>query len=67
MRNTQRLDKIVSNFGYGTRKEIKQLVKNGAIKVDGKVVKDSGIHVDPKTSSIEVNGEVLNYKEFIYL
>ncbi|HEY9061165.1 MAG TPA: pseudouridine synthase [Pseudobacteroides sp.] len=67
MRNTQRLDKVVSNFGYGTRKEIKAMVKNGSIKVDGQVVKDSGIHIDPNSSTIEINGEVLNYKEFIYL
>ncbi|KNY26624.1 pseudouridine synthase [Pseudobacteroides cellulosolvens] len=67
MRNTQRLDKIVSNFGYGTRKEIKAMVKNGLIKVDGQVARDSGIHVDPNSSVIEINGEVLNYKEFIYL
>lgn len=67
MRNTQRLDKVVSNFGYGTRKEVKSMVKNGLIKVDGQVVKDSGIHIDPNSSVIEINGEVLNYKEFIYL
>jgi 16S rRNA pseudouridine516 synthase len=67
MRNTQRLDKILSNFGYGTRKEVKQLVKDGIVKVDGKVVKDSGMHVDPKSSTIKINDEVLNYRDFIYL
>ncbi len=67
MRNTQRLDKVLSNFGYGTRKEIKQAVKNGEIKVDGIVVKDSGMHVDPVNSVIEVFGEILNYREFIYV
>ncbi len=67
MRNTQRLDKIVSNFGYGTRKEIKAMIKKGLIKVDGQVAQDGGAHVDPNTSVIEVNGEVLNYKEFVYL
>jgi len=67
MRNTQRLDKILSNFGYGTRKEVKQLVKDGIVKVDGKVVKDSGMHVDPKNSIIKINDEVLNYRDFIYL
>jgi 16S rRNA pseudouridine516 synthase len=67
VRNTQRLDKILSNSGYGTRKEIKQLVKSGAVKVDGKVAKDSGMHVEPNCSTIEICGEVLNYREFIYL
>lgn len=67
MRNTQRLDKILSNFGYGTRREIKQAVKDGIVSVDGVVAKDSGLHVDPGTSVISVNGEVLRYRENIYL
>ncbi|MCX7708645.1 MAG: rRNA pseudouridine synthase [Clostridia bacterium] len=67
MRNTQRLDKILGNFGYGTRKEIKLAVKNGMIKVDGVVVKDSSMHVDPENSTIEIDGEILNYREFIYV
>lgn len=67
MRNTQRLDKILSNFGYGTRKEIKQAIKEGCIKVDGRVANDSGMHVDPQNSTVEINGEVLNYREFIYI
>lgn len=67
MRNTQRLDKVLSNFGYGTRREIKELVKDGAVRVDGVVVKDSGMHVDPQNSTIHIFDEVLNYREFIYV
>ena len=67
MRETQRLDKILSNFGYGTRREIKQIVKDGAVRVDGVVVKDSGMQVDPKNCVINVSGEVLNFREFIYI
>jgi 16S rRNA pseudouridine516 synthase len=61
------LDKVVSNFGFGTRKEIKAMVKNGLIKVDGQVAKDSASHIDPNLNVIEINGEVLNYKEFVYM
>lgn len=67
MKDTQRLDKILSNFGYGTRKEIRKAVKEGAVKVDGTVVTDSGIHVNPNNSSIEIYGELLRYREFIYI
>ncbi|MCX7842713.1 MAG: rRNA pseudouridine synthase [Clostridia bacterium] len=67
MRKTQRLDKILANFGFGTRKEIKQAVKNGIVRVDGVAANDSGMHVDPESSAIEVNGEVLNYRKYIYL
>ena len=67
MRSTQRLDKALSNFGFGTRKEIRDAVKQGLVRVDGVPVKDSGIHVDPVQSTIEMGGQVLNYREFIYV
>jgi len=62
-----RLDKLLANMGYGSRKEIKKLCKNGAVKVDGKPVKDSSVHVDPDAQEVEIFGEVVHYREFVYL
>lgn len=67
MRNTQRLDKILANFGYGTRREVKQLVKDGLVMVDGVKAKDAGMQVDPENSTIDIKGQRLNYRRFIYL
>jgi len=67
MRNTQRLDRLLSNHGYGTRKEIKQLIKKGIVKVDGEIARDSGMHVDPLVSTVEINGEKLNYRKYVYI
>lgn len=63
----QRLDKIISNLGFGSRKEIKTLARKGFIEVDGIVVKDSGMNVDPDKSVIKINGEQVFYREYIYL
>lgn len=63
----ERIDKILSNVGYGTRKEVKALIKNGEVLVDGSGVKDSGTLVNPETSKIEVFGEEIRYRKFIYL
>lgn len=63
----QRLDKILSNLGYGTRNELKKIMKKGIVSVNGEVVKDSSLKVDPETDIIEVNGEQIFYREFIYL
>ena len=35
----ERLDKILSNLGYGSRKEIKAVVRKGMVTVDGKVIR----------------------------
>ena len=63
----ERLDKILANTGYGTRKEVKKLIKNGAVTVDGEVAKNAEQKVDPYNSKIAVYDEPIEYKEFIYL
>ncbi len=58
---------MLANLGYGSRKEVKQLLKSGAVKIDDVVVKDPKQHVDTNNQSITLNGEVVEYREFIYL
>lgn len=63
----ERLDKILSNLGYGSRKEIKALVKNGAVEVNGEMPKKSDFKVNPEEDIIKVDGEEVNYRKYIYL
>ena len=63
----QRLDKILSNLGYGTRNEIKKVMKKGIVSVNDVVVKDASMKVDTENDIIEINGEQVFYREFIYL
>lgn len=63
----QRLDKILANLGYGSRKEVKALIKKGQITVNDIKIKDSAIKVDPYVDVIKVGEEKLTYREFIYL
>jgi 16S rRNA pseudouridine516 synthase len=67
MAEIQRLDKVLGNLGYGTRKEIKKFIKDGIIEVDGRAADDPGMHVNPETQSISVNGKDIGYKKFIYI
>lgn len=63
----ERLDKVLANLGYGTRKEVKAIVKDRIVEVDDVIVKDSGMKIDPEKSKIKVSGELINYKKFVYL
>lgn len=63
----ERLDKVLSNLGYGTRKEIKKVIKQGIITVNGKAVKDANMKVEPYEDTIFVGDEEVIYREFIYL
>ncbi|QOY33802.1 pseudouridine synthase [Anaerobacillus isosaccharinicus] len=62
-----RLDKFLANMGFGTRKEVKKLLKTGAVRVNEEIVKDAKLHIDVEQDVVIVNGEEIEYKEFIYL
>lgn len=67
MSKKERLDKILSNMGYGSRKEIKEYAKEGRIKVNDEIAKDSSLKVDPYADLISFDGEKLKYTKYIYL
>jgi 16S rRNA pseudouridine516 synthase len=67
VKQTQRLDKILAHSGYGTRSEIKLLVKRHAVTVNGKAVKDSGLQVNPTADLIEVDGDKVHFQAQTYL
>lgn len=67
MGNKQRIDKILSNMGYGTRKEVKELIRSGLVEIDGIVVKDSGQQADAGSQEIKVGGSRLLYRDYIYI
>ncbi|MFD2446474.1 pseudouridine synthase [Bacillus sp. CGMCC 1.16607] len=62
-----RIDKMLANLGFGSRKEVKKLLKDGAVKVNGELVKDAKAHIDPNQDVVTINGQEVVYKEFIYL
>ncbi|MGY0400790.1 pseudouridine synthase [Carnobacterium jeotgali] len=61
-----RLDKLLANMGFGTRKTVKNVLKAKEVTVNGLVEKDGKTHVNPETDKIEVSGEVIQYQEFMY-
>ncbi|HZW68362.1 MAG TPA: pseudouridine synthase [Pseudogracilibacillus sp.] len=62
-----RIDKMLAHMGYGTRKEVRQLIKGKQVKVNGKITTKQGSHVDPETDEVTVSGELVEYVEFVYL
>lgn len=62
-----RLDKMFSNLGFGSRKEIKQYGKDGRIKVNGEAIKDMSTIIDTDKDEVTYLGNLVKFKEFIYL
>jgi 16S rRNA pseudouridine516 synthase len=67
LKQTMRLEKLLAHAGHGSRSEIKRIVKNGLVHVNGRPVKDGGIQVHPQQDRITVDGQGVHYREFIYL
>ncbi len=67
MAKKERLDKVLSNMGYGSRRQIKKIIKDGTVQVNNKIVLKNDIKVDPYEDEIYFNGERVIYREYIYL
>ena len=52
----QRLQKILAKAGIASRRRAEELIKEGKVRVDGKVVTEMGTKVDPDAQDIECDG-----------
>ncbi len=62
-----RLDKMIASTGRWSRKEVKQLVKEGRVVVDGKIADGADAKYDPEENRIQVDREVLRFSEYHYV
>ena len=61
-----RLDKFLVECGIGSRKEVKKLISNNEITVNGSNDISAKDNIDENSDIIEYNGKRLEYKEFRY-
>ncbi|HJD08780.1 MAG TPA: rRNA pseudouridine synthase [Candidatus Ligilactobacillus faecavium] len=52
-----RIDKLLSNLGIGTRSEIKKMIKQKQIKINGELVKNGKDQLDPDAAQVTVNDQ----------
>lgn len=63
----ERLDKLISNSGTLSRKEVHRLIKSGKVSVNGITVKDRGFNIDPQSALIKIDGEKLVLQKYTYI
>lgn len=61
-----RLDKFLADASIGSRKQIKEYVKNGRCKVNGVTAKKADIHIDENSDVVTFDGQELSYSRFHY-
>ena len=62
-----RLDKYLCETGFGTRSQVKDLLKKGQVMVNGEVVKKPELKIDETTDQILCQGKKASYQKNIYL
>jgi 23S rRNA pseudouridine2605 synthase len=52
-----RLQKVLALAGIGSRRRCEQLIEQGRVEVDGSIVAEQGLRIDPLTAVVRVDGQ----------
>lgn len=59
----ERLQKYMARAGVASRRKCEELIRKGCVKINGHIITDMGIKVDPDVDIIQVNGKVIKPTE----
>lgn len=63
---TERLQKLLAAAGLGSRRHCEEYIRAGRVTVDGRVVTELGVKVDPNRQHVAVDGERLRIQRKVY-
>ena len=63
----ERLDKLLAGTGKWSRREVKALVRQGLVRVDGRLAASAEDKLDPAAAIITVAGETISLHRFTYV
>ena len=61
-----RLDKLLADMGIATRRELREIIRSGRVRVDGAAETRPERRLDPAVSQVSLDGERLVYRRFHY-
>ena len=62
-----RLDKFLANSGIGSRKEVKELIKQGLVFVNDERIKNSDKNIDEIKDIIKIRDKCIEYRKYGYI
>lgn len=57
-----RLQKFMADAGIGSRRACEKIILQGRVRLNGRIVKEMGITIDPQKDRVEVDGKVCQRK-----
>ncbi|MCR5229330.1 MAG: rRNA pseudouridine synthase [Solobacterium sp.] len=61
-----RIDKYLADAGIGTRSELKKAVRSGRVSVNGKIIKDSAMHIDENADTVCFDDVPVVWRRYAY-
>ena len=62
-----RLDKMLSNLGYGSRKDVKMIIRKGRVKINDTIIKKDDFKFDPDKEKVYIDDVLVEYKPLVYI
>lgn len=62
-----RADKFLADLGIGTRSQIKNIIKNKKVAVNGQIITSANVKINTEKDVVTVNGKEINYKKYTYI
>lgn len=62
-----RLDRFLSINKYGTRQDVKKIIRAGRTTVDGQVIKSPEYKLEEVTAKVTVDGKTVDYEKYHYI
>ncbi len=61
-----RLQKVLAAAGIGSRRACEEYILEGRVEIDGNVVTELGVRVDPQTQTIRLDGDIVQAERLLY-
>ena len=58
-----RINKFIAHSGICSRRKAEEMIEDGLVKVNDKIISELGTKIDPNIDVVEVDGEIINSKE----
>ena len=62
-----RADKFLADLGIGTRSQVKNIIKNKKVAVNGQIITSANVKINTEKDVVTVNGKEINYKKYTYI
>ena len=62
-----RLDKLLANKAYGSRKEVHQIIKDRRVTINGSITTKKDTHIDIDVDIVAVDGKVVSTTQLYYV